>query len=71
MKVMTHLESAKEEVAAAWACSDPDAPFGHHLMGPIELVEFRAGSGIEVADEHRSARAGLLMPVYASTLVRL
>ena len=69
MKIMSHLKSAKEEEAAACAFFDPDAPSAHHLVGPIELVEFGTGSSIEVADEYRSARAGLMMPIYASTLI--
>ena len=63
---------AEAEVAAALDSAnafDVENPVTSHLAGPIELIPFKPGSTIEVSGEFRSARAGLVMPIYASTLV--
>ena len=68
VKIPTTVASAQAEadVAKALLVTDKVPP---HLVGPVDLISFAAGSVVEVADEHRSARAGLVMPLYASTLV--
>ena len=64
MKILTSLDNAKKERDVAKAVEA-----GAHLVGPVELIEFKGGSIIELNDDWRPGRAGLLMPVYASTLV--
>ena len=68
MKILSNMESARQEAAVAKALGSTSTEC--LLVGPVQLIEFRHGSAVEVSDEWRIARAGLSMPVYASTLVR-
>ena len=74
IKIPTSTASAEAEADVAKALDLANAfdvanQVTSHLAGPIELIPFKPGSTIEVSDECRSARAGLVMPIYASTLV--
>lgn len=74
IKIPTNAASAEAEADVAKALDvakafDVANQVTSHLVGPIELISFKSRSTIEVADECRSGRAGLVMPMYASTLV--
>lgn len=72
VKIPNSMASAEAEADVAKALDAAgafDVAKKSHLVGPIQLIPFKPGSTIEVSDECRSARAGLVMPIYASTLV--